>query len=565
MSDAPAVDLGSLGSLRGDVEAALDRLAEADVPARIAARDHTVWSPDPEEIENRLFWLDAPFEPPDLERARRLLADAHEDGVDRALLLGMGGSSLAPEVFGLVFGPVEDGLDLRTLDSTDPAAVRALLAWAEPERTLVIVSSKSGTTVETLSLFRAFWSRAAEAIGDDAAGARFAAVTDPGTPLEETARDLGFREVFGADPDVGGRYSALTWFGLAPAILSGLDAGRLLERARTAATACREADPRANPGARLGAVLGAAAEAGRDKATLVLSPAVEPLGAWIEQLLAESTGKDGRGILPVVETRPAGPEAYGEDRLFAHLRLDGGAEHDPAVAALERAGIPVVRGALADLYDLGAWIYVWEHATAVAGHLLGVHPFDQPNVESAKRRATERVESYRETGSLEEPAPDAEQGGLSIWAGFDVDDLEGAVRGLVERTVRGGYVAVQAFLTPDEATDAALERVADGLRARTGLAVTHAYGPRYLHSTGQLHKGDAGDGAFLVLTRTVADDVPIPDQPGGDTASLTFGVLIRAQALGDQRALEEAGRVVVRIDLGADVAAGLERLVEAIG
>ncbi|MDX1660628.1 MAG: glucose-6-phosphate isomerase [Gemmatimonadota bacterium] len=566
MSEIFSVDLQGIGPLRGAVDDALDRLEEESVPARIWARDHTLWSPDPDEIENRLGWLDAPESHPEPEdAAERLRAAAVEKGVDRALLLGMGGSSLAPEVFARIYGPVADGLELRVLDSTDPAAVRAMLDWAAPSRTLVVVASKSGTTVETRSLFRTFWTRAAGELGPDATGERFAAVTDPGTPLARLGERLGFQRVFRATPDVGGRYSALTWFGIAPATVVGADVDRLFEAARGTADACRADDPRENPGARLGAVLAAAANGGRDKLTLVFSPTVEPFGAWIEQLIAESTGKSGRGILPVPTSGPEAPEAYGDDRLFAHVRLEGEDRHDEGIAALERAGHPVVRLPVGDRYDLGGHLFGWEFATAVAGHRMGIHPFDQPNVESAKKRASERVESYRRSGSLEEPEPDIDAGEMSVWADFPARDLAAAIDGLVDRAVEGGYVAIQAFVPSTATIDDRLRALADALRDRTGLAVTRGYGPRYLHSTGQLHKGDAGDGVFLMLTASATEDVPIPDEPGSDDSSLSFGVLERAQALGDLRALRDAGRVVVRVDLGADPEEGLDRLVEAVG
>lgn len=564
MSEIFSPGLEGLGPLRPAVDEAFGRLEDGDVPARVWTRDHTVWSPEPVEIENRLGWLDAPESPPEpRDAAERLLREVRQRGVDRAALLGMGGSSLAPEVFAKIFGSVADGLDLRVLDSTDPAAVRETLDWASPSRTLVIVSSKSGTTVETRSMLRAFWTRAARDLGSEAAAARFAVVTDPGTPLADLADRLGFARVFAADPEVGGRYSALTWFGLAPATLLGIDVERLLQAARSTAQACRARDPRRNPGGSLGAVLGAAAGAGRDKLTLVFTPEVEPFGAWIEQLIAESTGKSGHGILPIVESRPGAGE-YGDDRLFVHVRLEGEDPHGEAVAALQSAGQPVVRLLLADRHDLGGHLFGWEFATAIAGHLMGVHPLDQPNVEAAKAGASERMEAYRRTGSLEEPEPDVVDGDLSAWTGFAADDLRAALDGLVERTVDDGYLAIQAFLPPTERIHGRLEALADALRARTGLAVTVGFGPRYLHSTGQLHKGDAGDGVFLMLTAPTTADVPIPDEPGSDSASVSFGVLERAQALGDRRALRDAGRVVVRVDLGSDVGPGLERLTETV-
>lgn len=564
MAHVPGLDW--LGDHRAEVERVLDRLAEERIVARIWERDHTVWKPDPEEIENRLGWLAAPREMvARLEPVDRFVADARAGGYSHALLMGMGGSSLAAEVFQRVFGTVESGLELAVLDSTDPGAVRAVEEAVEPERTMFLVSSKSGTTTETLSFFKFLYNRVAERLGEAAAGERFVAVTDPGTPLAEAAGDRGFRVVFLNDPEVGGRYSALTYFGLVPAALVGVDVRRLLERAGAAAEACRRERPHENPGARLGAILGTLAVAGRDKLTLVASPPIAPFGEWVEQLVAESTGKEGTGILPVVGEPPGRPERYGGDRLFVHLRFAEEEAHDEPVAAIAEAGHPVVRMEVREIYDLGEQFFVWEFATAVAGHLLGIHPFDQPNVETAKRRARESLDAYRESGELPEEAPVARAGGVAVHADLVVGSPEEAVDRFVERAAGSDYVAVQAYLPPMPGIDAALGELGMALREATGRATTVGYGPRYLHSTGQLHKGDAGDGAFLMITAEPDADLPIPEEAGSAGSEVSFGTLERAQALGDLRALLDAGRFVVRVHLEKDPRAGLERVIAAIG
>jgi hypothetical protein len=382
--------------------------------------------------------------------------------------------------------------------------------------------------------------------------------------LAETAAGLGFRAIFRPDPDVGGRYSALTDFGLVPAALVGVDLDRLLDRARERARACAAPDPRANPGARLGAVLGALAAAGRDKLTLSLSPRIEPFGAWLEQLLAESTGKDGTGILPVVETPRPGAGRRSEDRLFVGLELAGEPLPGEALEGLRAAGHPVVRLALADRYDLGGQIFQWEFATAVAGHLLGVQPFDQPDVEAAKARAKELLERSRGEGVVPEDPPVARDAGVAIHGELHAADLPGALAALLEGARPPEYVAVLAWLPPFPEVAAALERLRGAIAARTGVAVTAAFGPRYLHSTGQLHKGDAGRGRFLVLTAESPADVPIPDAAGADVSSVGFRTLERAQALGDARALTELGRRVVRLHLDSADPAALDRIAAAV-
>ncbi|MBN1261962.1 MAG: glucose-6-phosphate isomerase [Anaerolineae bacterium] len=547
-----ALSVERMGDYREVVESAMMALAEARIVARIWERDHTVWRPDPQEIANRLGWLDIATriqaEIPRIETLRDTLLD---EGYTDVLLLGMGGSSLAPEVFSKVFGGESQGLRLEVLDSTDAGAVRAQAERLDLARTLFIVATKSGGTVETLSFFKYFYNRVSEALGAESAGAHFIAITDPGSRLEVSARALGFRDIFLNDPEIGGRNSALSFFGLAPAVLIGVDVPLLLKRATAMMKACGGDVPLTrNPAAWLGAALGALAKQGRDKATLVTSERLAPFGDWIEQLVAESTGKDGQGILLVVGESLAPVDHYGADRLFISMTLAGDEGLDMHLLALQDAGQPVVDLSLLDIYDLGGQFFLWELATAIAGAILNIQPFNQPNVESAKIRARQMVASYQEQGTLPE-----------IETSPATPDV---LKAFVEQGRRGDYIAIQAYIQPTPETDALLHALREQLRALTGLATTGGYGPRYLHSTGQLHKGDAGNGLFVQFTSDPEEELAIPDAPGDSEASITFGVLKLAQALGDRQALLDAGRRVITFHLGVDVVGGLRRLVEAL-
>ena len=551
-------------SLTAELRACERRLRAERIGARLRARDHTIWSPDPTEIADRLGWLTLPAAMrAELAAIERIVAGARAAGLRSALLLGMGGSSLAPEVFSRVLGSRPGYLRLRVLDSTHPDAVRAAAAEAPPERTLVIVATKSGGTVETISLFRYLYTWLEGRLGRAAAQERVIAITDPGSGLEREARQLGAAHVVYGDPEVGGRYSALSAFGLVPAALMGVDVGRLLDAA--AAEAAQPIEESA--GLRLGALLGAAERAGRDKLTLRAPAALAPLGAWIEQLVAESTGKDGRGILPVDGEPAIDVDRYPADRVFAVHRL----RTEPA-DELGDAGHPVAECVLDSLDELGALMYRWEIATAVAGAVIGINPFDQPNVEAAKVSARRMVDAYRAGDALPAPAPTAAAGGLTLYGGAAADggpeaaDLPGALAAFLQPAAAadGGYVAIHAYLPPAAAIDAALLRLRRRILERCGIAVTCGYGPRFLHSTGQLHKGDGGAGSFIQLTADLRDDLPIPDRAGEEAGSLSFGVLIEAQALGDRQALLDAGRRVLRIGLGAEPVAGLDALAAAI-
>jgi len=552
------------------VDRALAALRDERVLNRIWAHDHTVWKPEPDEISNRLGWLHGPEEMREaLPGIEAFVEEAREAGYTHALLLGMGGSSLAPETFQRVFGVREGYLDLSVLDSTDPDAVLERAEGLDPAKTLFIVSTKSGGTVETFSFFKFFYNRVAEAVGEEEAGDHFVAITDPGSALEETAERYGFRATFLNDPDIGGRYSALSHFGLVPAALIGADVAKLLDRAETMTNNCDgcnspvEGD---NRGAWLGAIMGELAARGRDKLTLLTSPTLTPFGPWAEQLIAESTGKDGRGILPV-EGEPVSPlEVYGDDRLFVHMILRG--EEDvsaPAVEELRLAGHPVVTLRLEDPYDVGAEMFRWEMATAIAGRALGINPFDQPNVEAAKALARRMVAEYREAGTLPELEPTVREDGVTAYAPSAAGSVEEALKDFLGGANPGDYVALQAYVEPSEETTEALQALRIRLRDRLGLATTVGYGPRFLHSTGQLHKGDAGNGLFVQITADDARDAPIPDEAGRPESSLSFGVLKEAQALGDRQALLDAGRRVVRFHLGGDVLGGLRRLAGYVG
>jgi transaldolase/glucose-6-phosphate isomerase len=560
----------SLGDHQAAVDAALADLKANNVMNRIWAHDYTVWKPQPIEITNRLGWLHSPDIMPEHVLAITDVVEAvRADGYTHALLLGMGGSSLAPEVFRHTFGVKEGYLDLAVLDSTDPRAVLAHAERLDMTRTLFIVSTKSGSTTETISFFKFFYNRVADTVGARQAGRHFIAITDPGSPLVATAKKYDFRATFLNDPNIGGRYSALSYFGLVPAALLGVDVPRLLDRAYTMACnseGCNSPVGGNNTSAWLGAVMGELAAAGRDKVTLVASPPIAAFGAWVEQLIAESTGKEGKGILPVTDEPLGPPTLYGNDRLFVYLRLQGEETHDDAVHALINAGQPVVYLHLLDRYDLGGEFFRWEMATALAGRRIGINPFDQPNVEAAKVLARQMVAAYQKDGSPPRLAPTLEAEGIAVYADGAAKSLAEALHGFLAQARPGDYVALQAYVQPAEQASVTLQQLRTRLRDRLRLATTVGYGPRFLHSTGQLHKGDAGNGLFLQFTDNTPQDAPIPDEPGSPTSSITFGVLKMAQALGDRQALLDARprRRIIAFHLDKDVAGGLEKLMEVL-
>ncbi len=533
------LDAGSLGD---SVQRRLSRWADEDIAARLWNRDHTIWFPEPvAELTNRLGWLDLPHTMARWVGSwRSIAAEIAAEGIEHVLLLGMGGSSLAPEVFARIFGRRASFPALTVVDTTHPDAIAALDERIDPARTFFLVSSKSGSTLETLSLFRHFWALC-EGLGTR--GRHFAAVTDPGSPLQTLAADRGFRRVFLAPPDVGGRFSALSPFGLVPAALIGLDPSLLLGSAAREAASARNLDSAAFL---LAALLGSAARAGRDKLTFITSPSLEPFTAWIEQLVAESTGKGGRGILPVCGEPLQTPDAYGEDRVFVQLVLEGerDLDLDGALERVRTAGHPMLRMVLESVEDLGGAIFMWEAAVALAGALLGIHPFDQPDVQLAKELAAKAM-----AGGVTGHRPEAVRPGDPA--------APGVLRDWLALGRPGSYVAIQAFLAPDQPAGQALNQLRRLLIEAAHLPTTLGYGPRFLHSTGQLHKGGPDTGLFLQLVDSPIHDLPIPE------TGHTFGRLIAAQADGDFAALDSRGRHVLRVDLGretgalADIAASL--------
>jgi len=529
------------GTFLGDVEAAVADLGRRDVIARIWRKDHTIWKPEPTEISNRLGWLTIT----DLmwQRTSALQSFAQEvrgAGFRFVVLLGMGGSSLGPEVLRETFGSAEGYPQLIVLDSTLPACVQAVTKRVDPIHTLFLVSSKSGTTIEPLSLLSHFQSLVTSAMGKERSGQNFVAITDPGSPLAKLAEEERFRHTFLNPPDIGGRYSILSYFGLVPATLMGIDVSLLLERADRLREACvSSAEVQENPGAWLGVIMGTLALRGRDKLTFVTSPAISGFGVWVEQLIAESTGKEGKGIIPVVGEPLVEPTHYGDDRLFIYLRLGGddNSALDKATERVKSSGLPVLVLEMRDNYDLGAEFFRWEFATAVAGAILGIHPFDQPNVQQAKAATNRVLQEYMASGRL----PLAE-------AANSLVDLLAEVQ-------KGKYLAITAYARQIPEMDEVLADFRRKVFEKYQIATTLGYGPRYLHSTGQLHKGGPDTGLFLQITTDHRIDLPIPGKP------YTFGVLADAQALGDLQALQSLGRRVARIHSGRGDVATISRLI----
>lgn len=547
-----------IGRFQPAVNDTLKEMNDRQILKRIWRHDHTVWRPEPTEITNRLGWLhSAETMTENIDRIMGLVDAVRTDGYNRALLIGMGGSSLAPEVFQKVFGkPVSVDnpfLEIAVFDSTDPDMLLEGAEKLDLARTLFIVATKSGGTVETLSAFKYFYNQMEAAVGKNSAGRHFIAITDPGSSLVNLADRYKFRDVFLNDPNIGGRYAALSFFGLVPAGLAGVDIRLLLDRAQTAvcnAQSCNCPIVGDNRAALLGAIMGELTKAGRDKLTIVASSAISSFCDWVEQLIAESTGKEGKGILPVVGEKPGLPDVYGQDRLFVYLRLENDTTHDGAMVALQQAGHPVVTITLKDPYDLGEQFFLWEMATVIAGAQIGINPFDQPDVEAAKVLARKIVKAYMEKGEL--PAEKT------------IPITGEALNQFLAQAKPGDYVAIQAYVNPTSETVAALERLRHRLRDRLKLATTLGYGPRFLHSTGQLHKGDSGNGLFIQLTADVVRDVPIPDEAGRPEAGMTFGVLKKAQAIGDAQALKNAGRRVICFNLGKNAHENLDKLSKEI-
>lgn len=528
---------------------------------RIWEADAELWRSEPEhvrEIRRRLGWLHLPTRVLPKVNMLEAFADEAREEFDRVVVLGMGGSSLAPWCFADIFGPAKGYPELSVLDSTVPAEVLAATGDTPVERCLFVVASKSGATSETCAFFEYFWQQVLDIRGRDA-GRSFVIITDPGTPLMAVGQERNVRAIFENWDDIGGRYSALSYFGLVPAALIGIPIRRLVERASEMAGACvPEIPANENPAVALGGLLGLAHEAGRDRVTFLASRRLATFCDWAEQLLAESTGKNGKGIVPVVGEPPVEVGSYGDDRLFAYIRHGEDSLNDELADALAEAGHPVVRIDVEDAISIGAEMYRWEFATAVAGAVMGINPFDQPNVQEAKDRTKAMLEAYSENGVLPELQPDATDAGIAVYGAPHAGSVREAVADLIESIAPGDYFAIMAYLRRSEAVADAVAQIRAEVAAACHVATTFGYGPRYLHSTGQLHKGGANTGVFLQIT--AADDATV-DVPGED---YDFGTLKDAQAQGDFAVLQERGRRVLRIDLGRDPQTNLGRLVEMI-
>ena len=542
----------------------LSRLSEEKIVERIWNKDYTVWGDNPDEISNRLGWLDS------VETTSKAVGEIEEfvqsvikDGFTHALLMGMGGSSLAPEVFRLTFGVKDNFLDLDVIDSTHPDAVKEVSDKLEFKKTLFIVSTKSGGTVETISFMKYFYNKSIKELGKEKAGEHFIAITDPGSGLEEMAKELNFRRIFLNDPNIGGRYSALSLFGIVPAALIGIDLNQFLAKSKLMIDECKNNEN--NSSVVLGVILGVLANEGIDKMTFICSPQLKYFGAWVEQLVAESTGKNGKGILPVDLEEILAPEFYSMDRLFIYIKLKNDSTYNKQINVLQDGGFPIVEIELTDVYDLGKEYFRWEFATVVAGWLLGIQPFDQPNVESAKVVARKMMSEYNEKGKLPSLKPNFTEKGIAVSGNLKSDNLKSSLNEFLQNVTGGkSYVAMHAYLKPKKETSDQLHRIRTIIQKKFKAATTVGYGPRFLHSTGQLHKGDASNGIFIQIIGDPNEDLPIPEEPKSDKSSISFGVLIKAQAMGDREALIKNNRRVITIDLGKDIKWGLELLKNSI-
>jgi transaldolase/glucose-6-phosphate isomerase len=558
--------------LANSVRTNIDDWRAAGKVRRLWQRDASLWTGTDEA--NWLAWLGITEKQiANLDSLRQLAKEVKAEGFTDILLLGMGGSSLCPEVLEKTFGRISGFPQLHVLDSTDPAQIKAFESQVNLSKTLFVVSSKSGTTLEPNIYKQYFFERVRQAVGTERVGNHFIAITDPGSKMQQVAEADHFRHIFYGDPGIGGRYSALSNFGMVPAALMGLDSGKFLDRTEEMVEACASSVPvHENPGVILGIILGTAARNGRDKVTIITSPAISDLGAWLEQLLAESTGKQGHGMIPVDREQLGSKDVYGNDRLFAYLRLEAAADaaQDAKVAALEQAGQPVVRISLGDIYDLGQEFFRWEIATAVAGSIIGINAFNQPDVEASKIVTRNLTSEYEKTGSLPPEKPIFENGGIKLFTdpknaealaktvGND-KSLANYLRAHLSRLAAGDYFALLGFIQMNSENEARLEEIRHAVRNQKRVATCLGFGPRFLHSTGQAYKGGPNSGVFLQVTSDDAADLPVPGQ------KYTFGVVKAAQARGDFQVLAERGRRALRVHLGQDLKSGLATLTAAVG
>jgi len=554
-------------SLQGAFSASLDDWKKSNKVARLWQKDASLWSGTDES--NWLGWLSITEEQiAHVDALKAIAADVKKARFKDALLLGMGGSSLCPEVLRMTFGKVKGFPELHVLDSTDPAQIKAIEAKVDLKSTICIVSSKSGSTLEPNIYKQYFFERVKAKVGEKEVGNRFIAITDPGSKMQQVAEADKFRKIFFGVPSIGGRYSAISNFGMVPGAVMGLDVAKFLKNTEEMVKACgASAAADSNPGVILGNILGVAANHGRDKITIIASPGISDLGAWLEQLIAESTGKIGKGIIPVDRERLAKPPIYGNDRVFAYLRLASkpNKTQDADVAALEKAGHPVVRITLPSTYNLGQEFFRWEIATAVAGSIIGINAFNQPDVEASKIETKKLTSQYEATGSLPPEAPFFEDQGIKLFAderntaalkgGAKLADV---LKTHLSRAGAGDYFAVLGYITMNAAHEKTLQGIRHAVRDKKKVATVLGFGPRFLHSTGQAYKGGPNSGVFLQITCDDAKDLQVPGQ------KYTFGIVKAAQARGDFAVLAERGRRALRVHLGKNVKAGLATLSKAV-
>jgi len=553
--------------LAGAVAASLVDWKNNNKVARLWQKDASLWSGTDES--NWLGWLTITEEQmAHVDALKQIAEDVKKARFKHALLLGMGGSSLCPEVLRMTFGKIKGFPELHVLDSTDPAQIKAIEAKVDLKSAICIVSSKSGGTLEPNIYKQYFFERVKAKVGEKEAGNRFIAITDPGSKMQQVAEADQFRKIFMGVPSIGGRYSAISNFGMVPAAVMGLDVAKFLKNTEEMVKACGASSAAdSNPGVILGTILGVAANHGRDKITIITSPGISDLGAWLEQLIAESTGKIGKGIIPVDRERLARPSAYGDDRLFAYLRLAVKPDRaqDSAVAALQKAGHPVVRITLPNTYDLGQEFFRWEIATAVAGSIIGINAFNQPDVEASKIETKKLTSQYETTGSLPPESPFYEEKGIKLFADEkNTSALKGGakladvLKAHLSRLGAGDYFAVLGYITMNPANEKALQTIRHAVRDKKKVATVLGFGPRFLHSTGQAYKGGPNSGVFLQITCDDAKDLPVPGQ------NYTFGVVKAAQARGDFAVLAERGRRALRVHLGKNLKSGLAALTKAV-
>jgi transaldolase/glucose-6-phosphate isomerase len=555
------------GPLASAVASSLEDWKQNNKVARLWQKDASLWTGTDES--NWLGWLTIADEQlAHIDALKQTAEDAKKARFKHALLLGMGGSSLCPEVLRMTFGKVKGFPELHVLDSTDPAQIKAIEARVDLKSTICIVSSKSGSTLEPNIYKQYFFDRVKAKVGEKEAGNRFIAITDPGSKMQQVAEADKFRKIFMGVPSIGGRYSALSNFGMVPAAVMGLDVAKFLKNTEEMVKACGDSSaPDSNPGVILGNILGVAAKQGRDKITFITSPGISDLGAWLEQLIAESTGKIGKGIIPVDRERLAKPAAYGNDRVFAYLRLatKPNKVQDAAVAALEKAGHPVVRITLPNTYNLGQEFFRWEIATAVAGSIIGINAFNQPDVEASKIETKKLTSQYETTGSLPPESPFFEEKGIKLFADEkNIAALKGGakladvLKAHLSRLGAGDYFAVLGYITMNPANEKSLQTIRHAVRDKKKVATVLGFGPRFLHSTGQAYKGGPNSGVFLQITCDDAKDLPVPGQ------KYTFGIVKAAQARGDFAVLAERGRRALRVHLGKNLKSGLAALTKAV-